>query len=106
MCTSYLSTIDDEIENVQDLILAVKDVGDWRALCLNLKVDEGKIDSLINSADRVETKKTECLQAYFDEGDAKWSDVVKAVAMHPVNKMRIAKKIAKAHGVNLNKDEL
>ena len=62
----------------------------------------GKIDSLVNSADRVETKKTECLQAYFDEGNAKWSDVVKAVATHPVNKKRIARKIAQAHGINFD----
>ena len=30
---------DDVIEEFQDLIQAVKDVGDWRALCLNLKVE-------------------------------------------------------------------
>ena len=95
-------TIGDEIENIQDLIQAVKDVGDWRALCTNLKINEGKMDFLVNSADSFMIKKAECLQAYFDEGDAKWSDVVKAVAKHPVNKIRIAKKIAKIHGINFD----
>ena len=44
-----------------------------------------------------------------DEGEANWSSVVKAVAMHPVNKKRIAKKIAKDRGVDFDnalRDEL
>ena len=104
----YSSTIDGVIKEIQDLIQAVKDVGNWRALCMNLRVNEGKMDSLVYAAGREETKKTECLQAYFDEGDAKWSDVVKAVARHPVNKKLIAKKIARTHGINFDEvqDEL
>ena len=76
---------------------------------MNLGVEEGKMDLLVNTAKPEVKKMADCLQAYFNQGDAKWSDVVKAVAMHPVSNKRIAKKIAKAHAINFDevvKDEL
>ena len=77
---------------------------------MNLGVQQGKMETLVHSSDTaVHTKKLECLQAYFDEGEAKWSEVVKAVAEYPVSNKRIAKKIAKAHGIDYDeivKDEL
>ena len=111
ICTSHTS-IDgppsDEIQSLYDLTKAVQTIGDWRGLCTNLKVDEGTMNTLIHSSDRPETKKDECLKAYFDTGDATWSEVVRAVGMHPIKNKRLAKKIAEDHGVDFDriKDEL
>ena len=71
---------------------------------MNLGVAQGKIDALIHSPDVVHIKKLECLQAYYDQGEAKWSDVVKAVESYPINNKRVANNIAKAYGVNSSKD--
>ena len=106
---SYYFTTDEEIKKVNDLIQAVKEIGNWRGLCTNLGVNEGKIDALIHSTATVDTKKAACLRAYFIGGQAKWSDVVKAVAMHPISNKRVAKQIAKDHGLHYEaivKDEL
>jgi pyruvate-formate lyase-activating enzyme len=95
---------------LNDLIQAVEKIGNWRGLCTNLGVDEGVMDALIHSTATVDAKKADCLQAYFNGGEAKWSDIVKAVAMHPINNKRVAKRLAKAHGLNykkiIEKDEL
>ena len=67
------------------------------------------METLKHSAATVDAKKADCLQAYFDDGEAKWSSVAKAVAMHPISNKRIAKQIAKAHGFSyeaIMKDEL
>ena len=84
---------------MNDLIQAVKDIGDWRSLCMNLGVSEGEMDNIIHNDG---TKKIDCLQAYWNGGDAKWSDVVRAVAMSPINNKRVAKEIAKDHGLDYN----
>ena len=102
-------TLGDDIQKLNDLIQAVKEIGNWRGLCTNLGVNEGKIDALIHSTATVDTKKAACLRAYFIGGQAKWSDVVKAVAMHPIDNIRVAKQIAEDHGLsysNVMKDEL
>ena len=102
-------TTDEEINKPNDLIQAVKDIGDWRGLCTNLGVSEGEMDALVHSTGTVHAKKADCLKAYWNQGEAKWSDVVRAVAMHPINIRRIAKKIAEAHGLNFDeimRDEL
>lgn len=99
----------DDIQKLNDLIQAVQEIGDWQGLCTNLGVNEGKIDSLIHSTATVDTKKAGCLRAYFNGGEAKWSNVIKAVAMHPINNIRVAKQIAEDHGLSYNnvmKDEL
>ena len=86
----------------------MKDIGDWRGLCTNLKVDEGTMDRLIHSSDRAEAKLNDCLKAYLKGGEATWTEVVRAVAMPPINNKRVAKKIAKKYGVDFDKvkDEL
>ena len=89
-----------------DLIQAVREIGDWRGLCLNLKVDEATMNIIAYSSDGVHMKKTECLKAYFDANVAKWSEVVNAVASHPINNKRIAKNIARAYGVDTSKDKV
>ena len=85
----------------------MKDIGNWRGLCTNLRVDEGIMDRLINSADHDEAKKLECLTAYWNGGKATWTEVIQAVAMTPINNKRIANDIAKKYGVDFDevKDE-
>ena len=94
--------LDDEIQEVNDLIQAVQEIGDWQGLCTNLGVSEGKIEALVHSTATVtvDAKKADCLRAYFKSGEAKWSNVVKAVAMYPVGNKLVAKQIAKAHGLD------
>ena len=102
-------TLGDDIQKLNDLIQAVKEIGNWEGLCTNLGVNEGKIDAFIHSTATVDAKKAACLRAYFNSGKVKWSKVVEAVAMHPINNIRVAKQIAKAHGLNYDnivKDEL
>ena len=105
-------SLDDEIQKVNDLIQAVQEIGDWEGLCTNLGVSEGKIDALVHSTATVDTtKKARCLRAYFKSGEAKWSNVVKAVARYPIDNKRVAEQIAKAHGLdsyynNVVKNEL
>ena len=91
---------------MNDLIQAVKDIGDWQALCTNLGVDDGVLETLVHSTTTVYTKKADCLRAYFNDGKANWADVVKAVTMHPINNKRVAKQIAKTYGLDYNKIEL
>ena len=105
----FLFTLGDDVQKLNDLIQAVKEIGNWEGLCTNLGISEGKIDALIHSTATVDTKKADCLRTYFNGGEAKWSKIVEAVAMHPINNIRVAKQIAEAHGLNYNnivKDEL
>lgn len=54
----------DTTENVVDLIHAVKKIpGDWRKLCMNLKVDDGIMNRLMNSFQGTDEKMMDCLQA-------------------------------------------
>ena len=100
-------SVGDEIKNLNDLIQAVKDVGNWKGLCRNLDVDEGTMDKLIQNYNLPDEQKAECLTAYFNAGKAKWSKVVDAVAKYPVSNERLAKKIAEDHGLPFeDKDEL
>ena len=92
----------DKIDHINHLIQAVQSVGDWRGLCGNLNVDEGTMNILKHSTDRPETKMAECLQAYFDNGEATWSQVVRAVAMHPIKNKRLAKEIANDHSIDFD----
>ena len=110
LCLCFFS-LDDKIQKLNDLIQAVKDIGDWQGLCTNLGVSEGVIDTLVHSTATVDTKKADCLRAYFKSGEAKWSNVVKAVVMYPISNKLVAKQIAKAHGLdnyynNVVKNEL
>ena len=64
------------------------------------------MDTLVHSTAVVNSKKRDCLRAYFDGGEAKWSDVVKAIEMPPINNKRVAKKIKEEYVLERNKDEL
>ena len=82
------------IQDSHKLHQAVAEIGNWRGLCENLKVDRGTMDMLKYSNDQPEYKKSDCLNAYFDKGDAVWEEVVLAVAQHPVDEVDIARNIA------------
>ena len=60
------------------------------------------MNTLKHSTYHEETKMAECLQAYFDNGEATWSQVVRAVAMHPIKDKRLARKIANDHNVDFD----
>ena len=78
-----------------ELLQAVENIGDWRVLCTFLGVDQGTMDDIKHSS--YVHKKLDCLQAYIDQGKAKWSGVIKAVVM--MKNHLVAKNIAKAHGL-------
>ena len=88
----------------------MKDIGDWRGLCTNLGVDDGIMDRLIHSAAHDLAKKQDCLTAYWNSGEATWTEVIQAVAMAPINNKRIAKDVANKYHVDfgkvITKDEL
>ena len=99
----------NDIRKPNDLIQAVKDVGDWKGLCRNLDVDEGTMDILIKNPNSgpPDELKAECLTVYFNSGKATWSKVVEAVANYPIKNIRLAKKIANDHNIPFNdKNEL
>ena len=83
------------IQDIKNLRKAVqKKIGNWRGLCENLDVDEGTIETLIFSNDQPEIKKSDCLKAYYDKGEAIWEEVIIAVAQSPLKKVGLAKSIA------------
>ena len=97
------------IRSMKELVKSVADIGNWEALCTNLEVDHGTMSELIYSTEQVSSKKLRCLQAYFDNGEASWEDVIQAVFDPPIRNRRVAKKIAQTQGIDFNKlvkDEL
>ena len=105
MYTIYMYNIGDEITRLRDLVHAVRDIGDWKGLCMNLDVSLGTMERIEYSS--TPNKKLECLTMYLKQGEAKWSNVVRAVAM--LDNKRVAKKIAQKHGIDFEKvvrDEL
>ena len=85
---------------------AVGKIGNWESLCENLKVDSGIIDRLRFSNDQPETKKSNCLNAYYDKGEAAWEEIVLAVAQDPVNKAELARNIARKYLREPNRTEI
>ena len=77
-----------------ELLQAVNEIGDWRGLCTYLGVDRGTMDGIKYFG---HTEKLDCLQAYINQGEAKWSGVIKAVVM--MKNHLVAQNIAKAHGL-------
>ena len=79
-------------------------------LCWNLEVDEGIMDHL-KHADYVtpESRKRDCLLAYWKSGSATWEMVIRAVADKPIRNIKVAKEIADVYKILYscaNKDEL
>ena len=88
--------IGDEITRLRDLVHAVRDIGDWKGLCMNLDVCLGTMKHIEYSS--TPEKKLECLTMYLKQGEAKWGNVVKAVAM--LGNKYVGKKIAQKHGID------
>ena len=83
---------------------------DCVGLCWNLDVGEGIMDHLKHS-DYVtpETKKRDCLQAYWKSGDVTWETVIHAIVDKPIGNIRLAKRIADDYKILYscaNRDEL
>ena len=88
------------INSFKELYHAVANVGDWKGLCLNLDVDEAVMDSLKHSDYvRPESKKHDCLQAYWKTGETNWETVIQAVADYPIMNVKLAKTIANNHKI-------
>ena len=97
------------INNIQQLEMEVKEIGDWEALCRQLQISKTILDNLHSANMNSEAKKTACLVAYLSTDKACWEDVVKVVAAYPFHNKRLARKIADTHGVKYNdivKEEL
>lgn len=88
-----------------DLKQAVKNIGNWRDLCENLLVDTSVMNGIEFSEKPAEWKKSDCLKAYCNTGEATWEDVVRAVAQHPINNVMEARTIKEKYIVH-KKDEL
>ena len=85
------------------------EIGDWETLCENLGVPKAVINALRSSSMENGIKKSRCLEAYLNTGEACWEDVVEVVADHPFHNKRLARKIATDQGVDYSsviKDEL
>ena len=85
------------IKDSRQLFQAVDKIGDWQNLCKNLKVDVGIMDMLKFSRDHDSIKKDECLEAYVNNGDASWEEVVVAVARFPIRNKLVSYNIAKVY---------
>ena len=70
---------------------------------MNLKVDDGIMNGLINSDKGTDVKMMDCLQAYFNDGSASWTELTKAVVKYPVSNKLVAKEIAEKHGLDFNR---
>ena len=51
------------INNMQELEMEVKEIGDWEALCRQLQLSKTILDSMQSASMNSEAKKTACLMA-------------------------------------------
>ena len=92
-----ITLICTEIKHFNQLYHVVAEIGDWIGLCSNLGVNDAKMNQLKHSNVQNEEKKRECLQAYFDTGEACWEEVVRALVIHPINNKRLASKLVEKY---------
>ena len=85
------------ISNKLELEKAVAEIGNWEALCEHLGVPKPMINELLFTSLEAGVKKSRCLEAYLNTGEACWEQVVKVVANHPFHNKRLAKEIANVH---------
>lgn len=90
------------IGSVKELDHALKEIGNWQALCTNLGVSISTMNALNYKTHSVPAKKTACLTAFYnhdveDGTEVNWEAVVKAVEDYPFQNKRLAKEIAKKH---------
>ena len=102
--TIELSPIEREAIEISfnDLYHELAGIGGWHRLCLALNVTEGIIDQLQNSKQGDEEKKSECLRAYHNSGEATWEGVIAAIANPPISNCRVANKIARNYNIASN----
>ena len=79
--------------------------------CVNtyIRVHKAVLNGLRNIIDTDATiKKSRCLEAYLNMGNACWEQVVKVVAEYPYNfyNLRLAKEIVPTHGIDYSRIEL
>ena len=76
-------------------------------MCEHLGVHKAVLNGLCNIIDTDGTlKKSRCLEADLNMGDACWEQVVKVVADYPFYNFRLAKEIAATHGIDYSRIEL
>ena len=85
------------IAKKQELVKAVQEIGYWEALCEYLGTPQTMLKELRFSTMDDRIKKSRCLEAYLDTGEACWEHVVKVVAEYPIDNKRVAKEIADTH---------
>ena len=88
-----------QINTFNELYHAVAKVGNWKGLCLNLAVDDAKMDELKHSDLVTESKKQDCLQTYWNTNEAIWETVIQAVATYPISNIKLAIRIANSHNI-------
>ena len=95
------------ISSKQELEKAVAEIGNWEAMCERLGVHKAVLNGLRNIIDTDGTiKKSRCLEAYLNMGNACWEQVVKVVADYPFYNLKLAKEIAATHGIDYSRIEL
>ena len=92
-----------EVENVNQLYQATAEIGNWDRLCSNLGIGNAKMEELRHSSGKNEEKKRECLQTYFDTGEAYWEEVVRALIKHPINNKRLGMKLVEQYRLRTDK---
>lgn len=112
LTNNELSTNPSELHPIysfKELNKAVSEIGNWYGLCSNLDVERGLLSELQHSNEHISIKKTQCLEAYYDQGEATWERLITAINDYPIRNRRVAKELADKHGIdfkNLIKDEL
>lgn len=86
-----------KIENFQELYLSLAEIGNWKGLCGNLKVDDSVMEPIKFNGGNADDNKRDCLQAYFYSGRATWEEVQQAITKFPINNPRVAKEIGDKH---------
>ena len=75
-------------------------IGDWEGLCGNLGVVKSVMEELCFSHEMaLSSKRSRCLEAYYDSGEAVWEKVVEALCELSSPKKKQAKSIAHKYGV-------
>ena len=87
------------ISTKQELEKEVAEIGDWETLCEYLGVHRAVLNGLRYSSMQNRRKKSECLAAYIDSGQACWEHIVEVVAGYPFYNKRLTRKIADLHAI-------
>ena len=94
-----------EIKSSQDLHKALAEIGNWEALCGNLRVEEAVLDGLRYAQLQHEEKKRRCLQSFYQQGTTCWETVINVLTGYPFYNGKLAKWIAEEYGVEQPNEE-